>query len=131
MAQHIEFTARMEKGSVVWEGPGGRPAKSHRLDVPKGAPPQAIEFGINDETGLGLRFDDATPFQVWEQQGCPPAGIDTDQVEVVHSGSDKVRIVNQNTGPARTLQYQLNVVSKDGKSWPCDPIIDNGGGNSA
>jgi hypothetical protein len=32
-----------------------------------------------------------------------------------------------NTGPERTLRYQLNVIDKDGNPHPCDPIILNGG----
>jgi|SRR5215213_65615 len=130
MTQHLEFTARIAGGSVVWDGPDGRPAKSHKLHFPRGAPPQAIEFRINDQTSLGLRFDQSAPFQVWEQEGCPPPGIATDQIEVVHSTSDSVRVVNRNTGAARTLQYQLNVTGMDGKPCPCDPIIDNDGGGS-
>jgi hypothetical protein len=128
MTKHVEFTARKEGGAVIWDGPDGKPAKDHKLHVPKGAPPLEIEFRLNDKTGLGLQFDHGGSFHVWEQGGCPPPGIDTDQIDVTHSASDKVRIVNRNTGPARTLQYLLNVVDKDGNSWPCDPIINNDGG---
>ena len=130
MSKQVEFSARIEAGEVVWEGPDGKPAKTHRLHVAKGEPPQVIEFTFKDKTRLGLGFDQDAPFQVWEKEGCPPAGIDTDQIEVVHCSPSKVRIVNRNTGPARSLQYQLNVVATDGKAWPCDPIIDNDGGGS-
>jgi hypothetical protein len=128
MARGVEFTARIEGGSVVWDDPDGKPAKDHSVHVAKGAPPQTIEFKLKDKTGLGLRFNESDPFHVWEKVGCPPPGVDTDQIEVVHSTSSKVRIVNRNTGSERTLQYQLNVIGDDGKEWPCDPIIRNDGG---
>lgn len=128
MPTDVEFTARIESGAVVWDGPDGNPAKAHKLHVGKGAPPQTIDFKLKDNTGLGLRFDDNDPFHVWENEGCPPAGIDTDQIQVVHCDPNKVRVVNANTGPARTLQYQLNVVAKDGTQCPCDPIMQNDGG---
>jgi len=128
MATNVEFTARMEGGEVVWDGPDGNPAKHHKLQVGRGAPPETIEFKLKDKTGLGLRFDESAPFQVWEQEGCPPPGINTDQIEVVHGAPDKVRIVNRNTGPGRTLQYQLNIVDRSGQTQPCDPIIRNDGG---
>jgi hypothetical protein len=132
MPTSIEFTARMEDGTVVWEDPDGNPAKFHRLHVPKGHPSQIIDFTIKDETGLALRFDHTDAFHVWESEGCPPPGIDTDQVDLLSADPGKIRILNRNSGSARTLQYQLNVVGKDGKNWPCDPIIDNnGGGNTA
>jgi hypothetical protein len=132
MSLKIEFTARNQGGAVVWDGPDGQPAKGHRIHVPKGHPEHEIEFTINDKTGLGLGFDEHNAFHVWENEGCPPPGIATDQIELVQASGDKVRILNRNSGPARTLQYQLNVIGKDGQNWPCDPIIDNdGGGNAA
>jgi hypothetical protein len=128
MPMKVEFTARIDGVDVVWDGPDGNPAKHHKLHVGKGAPPQTIVFQLKDKTGLGLSFDEQSPIQVWEQDGCPPPGIATDQIELVDSSADRVRVTNRNTGPERTLQYQLNVVSPDGKKWPCDPIIRNDGG---
>jgi hypothetical protein len=128
MPMKVEFTARLDAGNVTWDGPDGKPAKSHELHIGKGEPPQTIEFRLKDKTGLGLSFDEQSAFQIWEQDGCPPPGIATDQVELAQASSDTVRITNRNTGPERTLQYQLNVVGADGKKWPCDPIIRNDGG---
>ena len=128
MPNTVEFTARKEGDEVVWDDPDGNPAKHHRTHVPKGHPPHHIDFTFKDKTGLGLRFDESDPFHVWENDGCPPPGIATDQIDVVHSDPGKVRILNRNSGPQRTLRYQLNVVAKDGQRWPCDPIIDNDGG---
>jgi hypothetical protein len=128
MPSEIEFTARMEGADVVWDGPDGKPAKDHKFHVAKGAPPETIEFKLKDKTGLSLQFKEEDAFQAWEKQGCPPPGIDTDQIQLLDSKPDKVRVVNLNTGPQRTLQYQLNAVGKDGKEWPCDPIMQNDGG---
>ena len=36
--------------------------------------------------------------------------------------------LNQNSGNARELRYQLNFVASDGSKFDCDPIIENGGG---
>lgn len=128
MPNDVEFTARLEGATIVWDGPDGNPAKEHKLHVGKGAPPQTIDFKLKDNTGLGLSFDDKDPFHVWENEGCPPPGIGTDQIQVVHSDPNKVRVVNANTGPARTLRYQLNVIAKDGTQCSCDPIMQNDGG---
>jgi hypothetical protein len=128
MPREVEFIARTEGGAVVWDDPDGNPAKQHKMRVAKGAPPQNIDFKVKDKTGLNLRIDQNDPFHVWENEGCPPPGIATDQIEVVNCAADKIRIRNSNTGPERTLQYQINVVAKDGTAWPCDPIIINDGG---
>ena len=127
MPKSIEFTARMEGDGVVWDDPDGNPAINHKLHVPKGNPKDTIDFTIKDTTDLGLKFDDSDAFHVWEQEGCPPAGINTDQIELVNANPNKVRILNYNSAD-RTLHYVLNVVGKDGKKWPCDPIIKNDGG---
>ena len=128
MPTNVQFTARVDGQVVVWDDPLGKPAKSHQLRVPKGAPPEKIEFRLKDKTGLGLSFDQSDPFQAWEQAGCPPAGVNTDQIEIVQCTPDSLQIVSRNTGPARVLQYQLNVVGADSAPWPCDPIIKNEGG---
>lgn len=128
MGQDVEFTARLNGGTVEWDTDEGKPAKSHRTDVGHGAPPETIQFRIRDRSGLKLRFDTAAPIDVWEQSGCPPTGVNTDQVEVVNCNPNKLTIRSLNTGPERTLQYQLNVVAEDGSRHPCDPIIKNGGG---
>jgi hypothetical protein len=127
MGKDVEFTARIDNGAVVWEV-DGKAAKDHKTHVDKGASPEEIEFKLNDKTKLGLRFDCSRPLQLWEQQGCPPVGLDSDQIEVIACSRDKVTVLDLNTGPERSLQYQLNVVGKDGKEHHCDPIITNGGG---
>ena len=128
MGQDVEFTARMNGGAVEWDADDGNPAKHHRVQVGAGARPERIAFKIKDQTGLQLQFDAASPIDIWEQAGCPPPGVATDQIQIVDSNPNKLTIRSLNTGPARTLQYQLNVVARDGSRHPCDPIIDNGGG---
>jgi hypothetical protein len=128
MGKDVEFVARMDNGSVVWEDEHGNPAKDHKVHVAKGAAPLKINFKLKDKTKLGLRFDCSMPLQLWEQDGCPPAGIDSDQVQVLACDRDKVTIVDLNTGAARELHYQLNFVGSDGSKHACDPIVDNGGG---
>ena len=128
MGQDVEFTARMDGGAVAWDSADGKPAKNHRVDVGQGAPPERIQFKIRDHSGLKLQFDTSSPIDVGEQPGCPPPGIATDQIEVIDCNPNKLTIRSLNTGPARTLQYQLNVIASDGSRHPCDPIIKNGGG---
>jgi hypothetical protein len=127
MAKDVEFTARVEGGTVVWDCPDGKPAKEHKTHVDKGAPPEKIDFRLKDKTGLGLAFDSVSPIHAWEQEGCPPSGLETDQIEVKDCKSGRLTIVDRNTGPERTIHYQLNVVAQDGSSHHCDPIIQNGG----
>ena len=128
MSTKIELTAKPNGTNVEWEIDGG-PAKSHKTKVNKGAAPETIKFKLDDQTKLKLRFDCSFPFQVWENEGCPPACLETDQIAVVACSPDTVTIVDVNTGPERTLHYQLNVVSQEG-ACPCDPIIENGGGGT-
>ncbi len=130
MGQDVEFTARMDGGNVAWDASDGKPAKAHRIDVGASAPPERIQFKIRDKTTLKLKFDTGSPIDVWEQAGCPPSGIDTDQIEIIDCNPNKLTIRSLNTGAPRTLQYQLNVVADDGSKHPCDPIIKNGGGGS-
>ena len=127
MAKDVEFTARIQDGAVTWDSPDGKPAKEHKTHVDKGAPPETIDFRLKNKTGLGLHFDLNSPIHAWEQEGCPPSGLDTDQIEVSDCKAGKLTIVDSNTGPERTIQYQLNVVAEDGAQHPCDPIIRNGG----
>ena len=128
MPTNIQFTARLQNGNVVWDDPDGNPAKDHQVHIGKGAPPEQIEIKLKDKTGLGLTFDQNAPIDIWEQQGCPPSGIATDQIEVVGCSGDRLSLVSHNTGAERTLHYQLNTVDAGGKAWRCDPIIKNEGG---
>ena len=128
MGKDVEFTARMQSGTVVWDSPDGKPAKDHKTHIDKGAPPETIDFKLKDKTGLGLAFDIDGPIFVWEQEGCPPTGINTDQIEVTDCTPGKLTVRDMNTGPERTMRYQLNVVASDGSQHPCDPIVSNGGG---
>ena len=128
MGQDVEFTAHIDGGSVAWESSDGKPAKNHRVDIAAGAPPEKIQFKIRDHTDFKLRFDTSAPIDVWEQEGCPPAGVNTDQIEVLDCNPNKLTIRSLNTGPARTLQYRPNVIGEDGGRHDCDPIIKNGGG---
>lgn len=131
MGQKVEFTAKMQGGAVVWEA-DAKPAKDHETKVNKGAKPEDIELRINSDQSvksLNLRIDCSRPFQVAVDNGnCPPAGIDTDQIEVLSCDVDRVTVRDLNTGPGQTLRYQINIVDKDGNAHHCDPIIRNGGG---
>lgn len=131
MGKNVKFTAKLDAGAVVWEA-DAKPAKHHETKIDKGAPPEEIEFRIKSDASvqnLKLKVDLGNPFQVAPDNGqCPPAGIDTDQIEVLSSDSEGVTIRDLNTGDEQTLRYQINVVDKDGQSHPCDPIIRNGGG---
>ena len=128
MAKDVKFTATKKGPSVEWEYEPGKPAKDHKTHVKQGDPPEKIKFKLDDKTSLDLRFDCAHPIQVWEQAGCPPKGIQSDQIEVFSCDTGQVTIRDLNTGAPRTLHYQLNVVDKNGNAHPCDPIIENGGG---
>ena len=130
MGKQVEFTAKLAAGIVSWEA-AGNPAKDHKTKIDKGAKPEKIELRISSDDsarGLELQIDSSRPFQVWEDdRQCPPEGIRTDQIEVLSCDLDRMTIRDLNTGPERTLRYQLNVIDKDGNPHPCDPIILNGG----
>ena len=130
MPTNVRFTATVDgDGIVVWNVEG-QPAKHHRTRVEAAAPPERIRLSIDDQTNRGLRFDCSFPFQVWEQEGCPPAQILTNQIQVISCNPENVEIRDKNTGPERRLRYRLNVVDRNGNPVPCDPIIENGGGGS-
>lgn len=131
MATQVAFTARLENGQVVWDGPDGKPAKDHRIAIAKFAPPELIHVSIKSDQSvkpLALQIDSATPLHVSIDNGaCPSAGIDTDQITLVQQGGDQLIMKNLNTGDPCTLRYQVNVVDSDGNPHPCDPILQNGG----
>ena len=132
MARSIEFIARLENGAVVWASSDGTPAKDHKVTIGHGADPEKIKIVINADQSardLKLRVDTGEPFQVHEDPtSCPASGIDTDQIELLASNPDHVTVRSRNTGAARMLRYQVNVVDKNGNPHPCDPIIENNGG---
>ena len=132
MAQSIEFVADLENGVVVWAASDGTPAKDHKLTIGHGAKAEKIKIVISSSRNaqdLKLRVDTANPFQVHEDaNACPQSGIHTDQIELIDANPDHVTVRSLNTGAARQLRYQVNVVDKNGNAHPCDPIIENKGG---
>ena len=132
MAQSVDFVGNLENGVVVWTTSDGKPAKGHNMAIAPGEQPEKIKIVINSGESakhLKLRVDTNNPFQVHEDpNSCPPSGIHTDQIDEVQGNPDHVTLRSLNTGDARKLRYQVNVVDKDGNPHPCDPIIENGGG---
>jgi len=107
----------------------GVKAKQSRVKLDKGSGAHKIHFKLHDHTNRGLRFNEADPIWVDEDAPCPPSpGVSTDQLSLTGCTADKASLVNQNSGRARQLRYQLNFIAADGSASECDPIIENGGG---
>lgn len=120
-----------DAGSVQFDVDGVK-AQHSRLKLDKGSGAHAINFDLHDQSGRGLQFDQADPIWIDEDAPCPPTpGITTDQLSVSECGAGRLSTVNQNSGRARELRYQLNFIAADGSRPKCDPIVDNGGGTDS
>jgi hypothetical protein len=120
-----------DAGEIEFEVDGVK-AKHARLKLDKDSGAHAIDFKLQDHSGKGVQFDTANPIHVGENCPCPPPqGIVTDQIRVTGCVPETLSTVNENSGDARELRYQLNFVAADGSTLDCDPIIDNGGGDRA
>jgi hypothetical protein len=120
-----------DQGKVHFEVDGVK-AKHARLKLDKGSGAQPIDFDLQDHSGRGLFFKQDDPIWVDEDGACPPtSGISSDQLEVTACGPNILSTVNQNSGRARVLRYQLNFLAADGSGATCDPIIENGGGGTS
>jgi hypothetical protein len=116
---------------IDWDIDGKKPHES-RVDFEKGSGPHRIKFKLHDRTNRNLRFDASNP--IWDHKseaGCPAAGSNSDQIEIVDCNDNQLTILNRNSGEACTLHYQLNFRGEDGSAEPVDPIFKNGGGGSA
>jgi len=120
-----------DAGGVEFEVDGVK-AKHARLKLDKDSGAHAIDFKLQDHSGKGVQFDTGNPIHVGENSPCPPPpGINSDQIGVTGCVPETLSTINQNSGDARELRYQLNFVAADGSKLDCDPIIDNGGGDAA
>lgn len=124
----VKVRVEMVNGDLDWTIDGKKP-KAAVVDLPKGSGRHKFDFHLDDRTGSGLQFDAKDPIWVHEnEQGqCPGQGIGTDQIGSVDCAPKKLSLVNDNSGPPRTLHYQLNFVDAQGKERNVDPAIKNGG----
>jgi hypothetical protein len=100
-----------------------------KIKLPKGQGSR-LEFGLRDNSGLGVRFDAAAPFFVRDGSTGPcPTTVDSPQCMVDSCDADKLVVIDWNYGNDCDLHYQLNFVRETGAPVnPYDPIIQNGGG---
>jgi hypothetical protein len=115
---------------IDWDIDGKKPHES-KIDFDKGSGPHKIKFRLDDRTSRDLRFDAANP--IWDHKSeaeCPPAGSNSDQIEIIDCTDTQLTVVNKNSGEACTLHYQLNFRDGVGSAEPVDPIFKNGGGGS-
>jgi hypothetical protein len=127
--RNIQVRAKQDAAGVIDFEVDGVKAKHARLKFDKGSGSHDIHFQLHDQSGRGLQFNQADPIWIDEDAPCPPTpGITTDQLTVTECGSDRLSTINQNSGRARELRYQLNFIAADGSKADCDPIVDNGGG---
>jgi hypothetical protein len=124
----VKVRAESVDGRVEWTIDGKKPHKSV-ISCPRKSGPHTVNFHLDDETGLGLSFqNDALWVHENEAGQCPPGtGILTDQISISSVKPGKLTISNSNEGAPRTLQYQLNFVDANGASVSVDPCIKNGG----
>jgi hypothetical protein len=107
----------------------GVKAKDSRIKLEKDTGSQTFEFELKDQSGRGVQFDSGDPLWVGEDCSCPPPqGMQSDQLSVTECRPVRLSAVNENSGRARELRYQLNFIASDGSRIMCDPVITNGGG---
>lgn len=128
-SKNVKVRAFVNDAGAVDFDVDGVKAKHARLKLEKGSGAHDINFNLQDQTGQGLMFNQADPIWIDEDAPCPPTpGITTDQLAVTECRPDRLSAIDQNSGRARQLRYQLNFVAADGSKADCDPIVDNGGG---
>jgi hypothetical protein len=120
-------------GGIAWSsniktaghGSGGK------LKIPAGVGAK-LEFELQDNTDLGVRFDASGPMFVDESSGGPcPSSFDSPQCMVDSCDAGELVVFDWNYGPACDLHYQLNFVTQSGTPVsPYDPIMQNGGGGT-
>lgn len=124
----VKVRASIIGSSIDWEI-DGKKAKEAKLKLAKDSGAHELDFQLDDDTNLGLRFDTSDPIWVGENCPCPPPrGINSDQISVTDCTGKSLTMLNQNSGDAREIRYQLNFIGSDGGREMCDPIIENGGG---
>lgn len=124
----VKVRASMVGGSIDWEV-DGKKAKEAKLKLAKDSGAHELDFRLDDDTSLGLRFDTEDPIWVGENCPCPPPrGINSGQIRVTDCTGKTLTTLNENSGHAREIRYQLNFIATDGRREMCDPIIENGGG---
>lgn len=125
----LKVRATADSAGAVEFDIDGVKAQHAKLKLDKNSGQHAIDFELHDQSGKGLMFQTDDPIWVGEDVPCPPSpGINSGQISVANCAPGTLSTVNENSGEARELRYQLNFVAADGSKLNCDPIIQNGGG---
>lgn len=128
----IKVRATIDAAGAVDFDIDGVKAKNSRLKLDKDSGAHSMDFDLHDQTGMALQFATADPVWAADNAPCPPApGLNSEQLGIADCKPKTLMLVNQNSGDPREIRYQLNFVAADGSTVGCDPIIDNGGGETA
>lgn len=131
-SKNVKVRASLNAAGAIDFEIDGVKAKHAQMKLDKDSGEHALEFVLQDHTGMGLKFVERDPIWVGEDCPCPPPpGINSDQLTVVDCNDGRLSAVNANSGRERELRYQLNFVADDGSKADCDPIIRNGGTTGA
>ena len=124
----VKVKAETTSTGTSWTIDGKKPRESV-IAIGAKSGPHTLDFKLNDQTNLGLRFNTCDPIWVHETEDdeCPGAGISTDQICVASCDNKRLSITDANSGIARTLHYQLNFLDTKGNAVTVDPVIKNGG----
>lgn len=129
----IKVKAKPAGGEIDWEIAGKKPKQS-RIRFKEDDGETEVQFKLDDETPLELRFDSSRPFSdqkepdcddVNEDAPCPPDGSRSDQTEVVECKDHKLTVLNRNS-EACIVRYKLHFRDKDGQEHCVDPEFKNG-----
>ncbi len=128
----VEVTATANgTGGVTWSHKikSSGHSNGNKIKVPENRA-HRIKFDLNDESGLGIRFNAAGPIFAKEGVADPcPDRLETGQIMVDSCDDDELVVIDWNYGAQQELRYQLNFVTHaNGPIDPYDPIIENGGG---
>jgi hypothetical protein len=133
----IKVTVTAEPGPVfseTWQDADkpNDPPQHGPIECPYDSGSHVISFHLADHSGLGLQFASSAEEAIWVSQSgsdCPKGVGNGGQILFPYAPSNHLlKVVNRNSGDACELHYQLNFLGTDGKPYPHDPIIKNGGG---
>lgn len=108
-----------------------RPAPGNPLPqvhLPKNSQRWQLNFEIINAENTDVKFKDP-PFVIGEDCPCPPPpGSSSEQIVSMHRhNGTQAYFVDRNNGEARRIVYEVQL-EENGRDWPFDPEVQNGGG---
>ncbi len=98
------------------------------LDMKKAKKKFRIFYHLDDNSGLGLRFQKDKKDALWVQQGaCPKSECHHQEFKAVGVSAEELEVKNENT-VAQRYSYTLRFEDREGRAVDFDPVVINNGG---